>query len=148
VPYDNAKAESFMKTLKTEEVYLGGYETFTDVIHALPRFIKASTPSGIISRPGATPSFRFCSRQSRPRRASMTTSSRITSANLLFKTLVGDVKFGPLGEWAEPRVLELQFQLIRGNDLGQFKDISTQVVLVSAKYKSGDVIYPYEMAKW
>ena len=38
-PYDNAKAESFMKTLKTEEVYLGGYETFTDVIHALPRFI-------------------------------------------------------------------------------------------------------------
>jgi putative transposase len=38
-PYDNAKAESFMKTLKHEEVYLGGYETFTDVIHALPRFI-------------------------------------------------------------------------------------------------------------
>jgi branched-chain amino acid transport system substrate-binding protein len=59
-----------------------------------------------------------------------------------FKTLVGDVKFGPLGEWAEPRVLELQFQHIRGNDLGQFKDISTQVVLVPAQYKSGDVIYP------
>jgi branched-chain amino acid transport system substrate-binding protein len=64
-----------------------------------------------------------------------------------FKTLVGDVKFGHLGEWAEPRVLELQFQHIRGNDLGQFKDISTQVVLVPAQYKSGDVIYPYEMAK-
>ena len=39
VPYDNAKAESFIKTIKTEEVYLGGYETFTDVIHALPHFI-------------------------------------------------------------------------------------------------------------
>ena len=38
-PYDNAKAESFIKTIKTEEVYLGGYETFTDVIHALPHFI-------------------------------------------------------------------------------------------------------------
>jgi hypothetical protein len=38
-PYDNAKAESFMKTLKVEEVYLGGYEKFTDLIDALPRFI-------------------------------------------------------------------------------------------------------------
>jgi len=28
-----------MKTLKVEEVYLGGYEGFTDVIHALPRVI-------------------------------------------------------------------------------------------------------------
>ena len=30
-PYDNAKAESFMKTLKVEEVYLMAYETFEDV---------------------------------------------------------------------------------------------------------------------
>jgi len=27
------------RSIKTEEVYLGGYETFTDVIHALPHFI-------------------------------------------------------------------------------------------------------------
>jgi branched-chain amino acid transport system substrate-binding protein len=64
-----------------------------------------------------------------------------------FKTLVGDVKFGAQGEWAESRVLELQFQHIKGNDLGQFKDLSTQVVIVPAQYKSGDLIYPYEMAK-
>lgn len=39
-PYHNAQAESFMKTLKVEEVYIGGYETFNDVAQRLPRFIE------------------------------------------------------------------------------------------------------------
>ena len=38
-PYDNAKAESFMKTLKVEAVYPMAYETFDDVAENLPRFI-------------------------------------------------------------------------------------------------------------
>ncbi len=38
-PYDNAKAESFMRTLKHEEVHLGGYETLQDVVARLPRFL-------------------------------------------------------------------------------------------------------------
>jgi len=39
-PYDNAKAESFMKTLKVEAVYRADYETFTDVVTDLPHFIE------------------------------------------------------------------------------------------------------------
>jgi putative transposase len=39
-PYDNAQAESFMKTLKVEEVYLMDYETFEDVAATLPHFIE------------------------------------------------------------------------------------------------------------
>jgi putative transposase len=38
-PYDNAKAESFMKTLKVEAVYPMAYESFAEVAENLPRFI-------------------------------------------------------------------------------------------------------------
>ncbi len=38
-PYDNAKAESFMKTLKIEAVYPMDFHTFDDVAKHLPHFI-------------------------------------------------------------------------------------------------------------
>lgn len=38
-PEDNAFIESFFKTLKKEEVYVKDYETMTDVIKHLPKFI-------------------------------------------------------------------------------------------------------------
>ena len=38
-PYDNAMAESFVKTMKVEAVYPMAYEPFEDVVEDLPRFI-------------------------------------------------------------------------------------------------------------
>jgi branched-chain amino acid transport system substrate-binding protein len=64
-----------------------------------------------------------------------------------FKTVVGDVTFGKDGEWAQSRLLQIQFRNIKSNDLAQFKDISTQVVVAPAEYESGKLIYPYEKAK-
>jgi branched-chain amino acid transport system substrate-binding protein len=60
-----------------------------------------------------------------------------------FKTIVGDVKFGPNGEWAAPRVNEVQFQTVKANDVEQFKDPKTEVILWPLSLKTGDLVYPY-----
>lgn len=39
-PYDNAWVESFMKTLKVNEVYMWEYKTYLDVLERVPRFIE------------------------------------------------------------------------------------------------------------
>jgi transposase InsO family protein len=39
-PYDNAKAESFMKTLKSEEVYLHQYRDQEEARASIQRFIE------------------------------------------------------------------------------------------------------------
>ncbi len=64
-----------------------------------------------------------------------------------FKTVVGDVKFGKDGEWAQERVLQIQFHDVKGNDVEQFRTMNTQTVVTPAEYKSGDVVYPYAKAK-
>jgi len=64
-----------------------------------------------------------------------------------FKTIVGDVKFGPNGEWAEPEVLEVQFQGVKPNDMEQFKDPKTEVILWPPSLKTGTVAYPYTDAQ-
>jgi putative transposase len=40
-PYDNAKAERFMRTLKYEEVYLNDYDTLAEVVASVQHFIEA-----------------------------------------------------------------------------------------------------------
>jgi branched-chain amino acid transport system substrate-binding protein len=64
-----------------------------------------------------------------------------------FKTVLGDVKFGAGGEWAESRMLQVQFHGVKTNDLEQFRGTDTQIVVSPAEYESGKMIYPYEKAK-
>jgi branched-chain amino acid transport system substrate-binding protein len=64
-----------------------------------------------------------------------------------FKTIVGDIKFNAEGEWAEPQVLAVQFQGVSGNSVDQFRDPKTEVILWPTKYKTGNIIYPYDPKK-
>ena len=64
-----------------------------------------------------------------------------------FHTVWGDIKFNKDGEWVQPRMLQVQFHNVKGNDVEQFRTMGTQTVLTPAEYKSGDMIYPYEKAK-
>jgi branched-chain amino acid transport system substrate-binding protein len=60
-----------------------------------------------------------------------------------FDTVMGDVHFGTNGEWAQPRVLQVQFRGIAGHEANQFKDGSRQVVVSPSTLASGPMIYPY-----
>jgi branched-chain amino acid transport system substrate-binding protein len=64
-----------------------------------------------------------------------------------FKTIVGDVKFGSNGEWAAPRVLEVQFRGIKGNGIDQFKKPESEVILWPKQFATGKIVYPYTKAK-
>ena len=60
---------------------------------------------------------------------------------------MGDISYAPNGEWAKPRVLQVQFQGIKGNDLEQFKRAGTQVILFPSDLASGKLQFPYSEAK-
>ena len=61
-----------------------------------------------------------------------------------FQTVAGDIKFGARGEWAEPRVLYVQYRVIVGNDVDQFKQAGKQVILYPPRFKSGEVQGPFQ----
>jgi branched-chain amino acid transport system substrate-binding protein len=60
-----------------------------------------------------------------------------------FQTIVGEIKFNELGEWAAGRPIMLQFQNVQGAGLDQFKTGHKQVIVYPPQYKDGDLNYPY-----
>ena len=57
------------------------------------------------------------------------------------------MRFGPNGEWAKSRVLQVQYQGIKGTDVEQFRVPGKKIVLYPVEFKSGNVIYPYSAAQ-
>ena len=63
------------------------------------------------------------------------------------KTIMGDIKFGPGGEWAKSGMLQVQYHGIKSGELDQFKGMDTQTVLTPAALKTGNIVYPFEKAR-
>jgi len=63
------------------------------------------------------------------------------------KTIVGPIRFGPDGEWANARVVQAQFRGIVDKDMEQFRMPGKQVVLFPDRYKTGDLVVPFEKAR-
>jgi branched-chain amino acid transport system substrate-binding protein len=60
-----------------------------------------------------------------------------------YETIVGPVKFGANGEWATSRALMVQFRDIKPDNLEQFAQPGSRVVLYPASVKTGDLQFPY-----
>jgi branched-chain amino acid transport system substrate-binding protein len=66
--------------------------------------------------------------------------------NATFETVMGAVRFGARGEWQEPRVLQVQFQGITGNEVDQFRNGLRQIVVSPPGFTSGALRFPYAEA--
>jgi branched-chain amino acid transport system substrate-binding protein len=63
------------------------------------------------------------------------------------QTIVGPIKYGPDGEWANARVVQAQFRGVTDKDTEQFRQVGKQVVLYPPQNKTGDIIAPFEKAR-
>ncbi|HEY9452275.1 MAG TPA: amino acid ABC transporter substrate-binding protein [Bradyrhizobium sp.] len=64
-----------------------------------------------------------------------------------FKTVMGSIKFGKKGEWAQGRMLTVQYHGIKDDaNLETWRGMSYQTVLDPSDLATGKVVYPYEKA--
>jgi branched-chain amino acid transport system substrate-binding protein len=64
-----------------------------------------------------------------------------------FRTIEGDIAFGPNGEWTKARPIWVQYHGVKGHGVDQFRGASTVTILAPSEYKTGDLIYPYAKAR-
>ena len=89
------------------------------------------------------PRCRCWSRRSRRPAASTTTSSPNTSTSNAFNTIVGEISFNELGEWATARLIVVQFQNMQGSGLEQYMTGRKQVIVYPPEYKDGELEQPF-----
>jgi branched-chain amino acid transport system substrate-binding protein len=63
------------------------------------------------------------------------------------KTIVGPIRYGPDGEWSNPRVVQMQFRGVGDKNVEQFRDPKKYVILYPEQFRNGDVIAPFEKAR-
>jgi len=54
-------------------------------------------------------------------------------------TIVGPIRFGPTGEWANPRVVYVQFQGIVDKNRDQFRGVGKQVIVAPPVMQTGEI---------
>jgi branched-chain amino acid transport system substrate-binding protein len=64
-----------------------------------------------------------------------------------FKTVVGEIQFGPDGEWVKPRSIVSQWQNLSGNSLAQLTDPKNWVLIWPPEHKTGEMIKPFSAAR-
>ncbi len=63
--------------------------------------------------------------------------------NNAFQTIVGEIRFNELGEWATARPIMVQFQNVQGAGLDQYKTGHREVIVYPAQYKDGELQFPF-----
>jgi branched-chain amino acid transport system substrate-binding protein len=64
----------------------------------------------------------------------------------VMKTMVGNIKFDDVGEWATPKLVMTQFRGIKDKDVEQFRQPGKQVIIGPAAMKTGEVV-PFAKAR-
>lgn len=60
-----------------------------------------------------------------------------------FHTIVGDVRFGPDGDWVEAKIVTEQFHDVAGNDVEQFRGGRVETLLAPVAVRTGVLLEPY-----
>lgn len=63
------------------------------------------------------------------------------------ETIVGPIKFGPEGNWAESRIVWAQYRDIANHDIEQFRKVGKQIILQPQALETGKLAAPYSKAR-